>query len=118
MDVGHRLFDRFLADGFGSLSNAEPEELATYLEDRAAAGGGAHLLFLSEAIRAVDIFFHDHDEYGGVRLGFLRQLDTLVRERLPAIIRSEPPWAAELARDFRDATVVRIRSYDPGDTYE
>lgn len=117
--AGPDLFQRFLTSGFARLVNTEPEELADYLEDRAAAGGGVALLFVSEAIRTAYGFFLEHDEGGGIRSGFRHQLDTLVRDRLPAIEQSQDEsWAAELARDFRDEVTKRISSYDAGLTYE
>jgi len=100
------------------LVDAQPAVLADYLERRAAETGQSAPLFLSEAIRAVYELFREHDEYGGIRLGFVHQLDDLVRERLPIVQRSEPQWAAKLAPDFRDEIQLMVDGYNPQNTYE
>jgi hypothetical protein len=112
------LLRRFVHGGFEQLTDAQPAELADYLEKQAAETGQSAPLFISQAIRSVSGLFREHDEYGGTRLGFVLELDNLVRERLPIIQRSEPHWAAKLARDFRDEILARVTAYNPQNTHE
>ena len=100
------------------MAYTQPAELADYLERRAAETGQSASLFLSQAIRAVSKLLREHDECGGIRLGFVRELDELVRERVPVIQSSEPHWAAKLARDFRDDVQKMVDGYNPQKTYE
>ena len=100
------------------MVDAQPLELADYLENRAAQTGQSAHLFLSQSIREVYALMREQDEYGGTRIAFIRWLDGLVRERLPVIQQSDPHWAAKLARDFRDEIRKRTASYDPQETYE
>ena len=66
----------------------------------------------------MDRLFHDHDEAGGILMGFVDLLDELVRNRLRAIQRSDQHWAAKLASDFRNEVLALLQSYDPQNTYE
>jgi hypothetical protein len=118
MEPGDELFARFLKGGFEQLIYGEPAELADYLENRAGSTGLSAPLFLSQAVRAVYSLFLEHDEYGGTRIGFVRQIDDLVRERLPVIERSNPDLAGKLARDLRDEILKKANSYSPQNTYE
>jgi hypothetical protein len=117
-EKGDELFRQFVRSGFEQLVDNQPADLADYLESRAAATGSSTSLFLAEAIRAVYALSLRHDDYGGIRLGFVHQLDDLVHERLPVIERSESHWAAKLARDFRDEILSKVALYDPQKSYD
>ena len=112
---GAELLHRFVHGDFEQLAGTEPAELANYLERRAAETGQSASLFVSQAIRAVYTLFREHEESGGVRLEFSGMVDAVVRERMPVIQRSEPHWAAKLARDFRDE-IQAVERYDPRGT--
>jgi hypothetical protein len=112
------LLHRFAHGGFEALIDSEPAELADYLEQRAAETGRSAPLFLSQAIRSAYRLFREHDEYGGARLGFVRQLDQIVREQVPVIQSSETHWAAKLAHDFRDEIQKMLDGYNSQSTYE
>ena len=100
------------------MRKTEPAELADYLDRFASTTGQSAPLFIAEAIRAVDRLSHEHDESGGIRMGFANLLDDLVLNRLPTIQRNDQHWAAKLARDFRDEVLALLRTYDPENTYE
>jgi hypothetical protein len=91
-EQGEALFQRFVQHGFEGLVDDQPRLLAKWLRDRAAQTGRAGLIFVSEAIDAAYALFLDHDEYGGVRFGFIRKLDEAVYSRLPAIQRADIHW--------------------------
>ena len=118
MDASDELLERLPRDGFSRLTDAQPVELADYLEDQAASTGMSAPLFISQSLRAVDELHREHDKYGGVRVGFLNLLDDLARTRLPRIHRSEPHVASSLARDFRNDVLDLVQKYDPANTYE
>ena len=118
VEVSNELFSRFVRGGFGQLTNTEPVELADFLERHAATTGQSAPLFIAQAIRAVDQLFHDHDERGGIRTGFVDLLDELVRNRLPTIRRSDQYWAAKLASDFRNEVLALVQTYDSRNPYE
>jgi len=113
-----QLFQRFAETGFQQLLAAQLTELADYLESRAVDTGLAAPLFLSQAINTVLTLFLEHDESGGVRVGFVRMLDDLVHTRLPEIEGSAPPMAARLARELRDEIRLNVADYNPHNTYE
>jgi hypothetical protein len=104
--------------GFEGLVDAEPFNLAYYLEQNAASTGQSAFLFLAETIRAVHALLVEHAEYGGVQLAFFHKVDDLVRERLPVIERADQYWAAKLAKDFRDEILAMVHTYDPNKDYE
>jgi len=113
------IFDRFQTIGFEALTDEQPPILARFLEDKACASGLAAPLFLSQAIAAVDALFREHNEYGGIQIGFVRWLDHFVRDSMADINRADPNRAAILARKFRDEMIARVagysnhRKYDP-----
>lgn len=118
MDIGdQRLFSLFLAKGFTGLVNDEPEKLGTYLEQRAEETGSAAYAFLAQAILEAYGLFLEHDEAGGIRIGFMRQLDQLVFG-LRAAEDGDPKEAAHLTRAFRTEIRKRITLYDPQKEYE
>ena len=77
------LFQRFIQHGFEGLVDDQSAVLAKWLSERAAQTNRTSLAFVSDAIDAVYALFLEHDEYGGIRLGFIRQLDEVVYSRLP-----------------------------------
>lgn len=119
MDEGAAgLLLRFERGGFSDLNGSQLEDLSTALESEAVATGQEAPLFLSRAVRFVYGFFLDHDEYGGVREGFVHALDEVVRSRVPGITAASPDWAARLARDFGDELKRMVAEYDPRNPYE
>lgn len=111
------LLQKFVNGGFGQTSN-QLDQLRDYLDNRAAETGLAAPMYLCEAISKVAELFRKHDVYGGLRVGFLNQLDNLVRNSVPEIQRGDPLQSARRARELRDEVVARVRNYDPRETYE
>jgi hypothetical protein len=70
---GEDLFRRLAAGGFEQLTADEPERLSQYLEERACATGLASWAFLAQAVREVYTLFLEHNEAGGIQLGFVRE---------------------------------------------
>jgi hypothetical protein len=117
MSSGRELFDRFRSGGFAALVNDEPRVLVEYLEYLAGETGEATSLFMAEAVKKVDRLFRDHDEYGGIRMGFIRRLDQLIHVHFSSENQSIPT-RAELARRGRDEIIREVRSYNPRNDYE
>lgn len=107
-------FQRFDVGGFESLTGTEPAEVAAYLEHSAVSTGTAAPLFLSQAVRAVDSFMREHDEYGGVRASFIQYIDRLVHDCLMKVRSETSVAAAKIARDFRDEVCALLSQYDSG----
>ncbi len=116
-DAGE-LFSSLVNSGFEHVTGAQLLEIADYLDRRAANTGVAATLFVSEAIRGLHGFFMEHDEYGGIRNGFISELSDLMRDRLRVIQESDAHWAAKLAQAFRDEIRQKIASYDPRNSYD
>jgi|SRR5665213_2397980 len=112
------LLTHFVRGGFENLVGSQPVDLANYLRGIAGHTGQSASLFIAEAIEGVHALFIEHDEYGGVRSGFIYRLDDLVCSRLPTVQSADPHWAAKLAKDFRDDILALVKSYDPTDDYE
>lgn len=85
-----------------------------YLEQSAVSTGTAAPLFLSQAVRAVDSFMREHDEYGGVRASFIQYIDRLVLDCLMKVRSETSVPAARIARDFRDEVCALLGQYDSG----
>ena len=117
-EQGEALFRRFIQHGFEGLVDDQPNILAGWLGERAAQTGRAAFLFVSEAVVAANSLLLEHDEPGGIRLGFIRKMDEVVYSSLPAIQRADTHWAAKLAKDFRDEILAMVRDYDPRNDYE
>lgn len=118
VDIGNqKLLRAFLERGFTGLLNDEPKKLSAYLEERAVETGHPAFIFVAEALAETYLFFLEHDEAGGVRVGFVHQLDRLVFEKLRALEGPDQQEAAYRAREFRDELRRRIILYDPGNTY-
>jgi hypothetical protein len=117
---GERLFLRFERGGFQSVIGSQLTELAAYLEEHAAATGLAVPLFILEAVQAVQTLVREHDEYGGIRNGFLRKLDELVRSALPELrkLSDDPIQAARTARTFKNDVLMMVARYDVRETYD
>jgi hypothetical protein len=111
--AGEALFRGFIQHGFEGLVDDQPKIPAKWLSERAAQTGRAGFLFVSEAIDAAHSLLLDHDERGGIRLGFIREMDEVVYRSLPAIQRADAHWAAKLAKDFRYEILVMVRDYSP-----
>jgi hypothetical protein len=107
-------FRRFESGGFESLTGAEPAEVAACLEQSAVSTGNAAPLFLSQAVRAVDSFMREHDQYGGVRVSFIQYIDRLVHDCLMKVRAGTSVTAAQIARDFRDEVGALLGQYDSG----
>jgi hypothetical protein len=117
-EPGEGLFDRFVRHGFEGLTDEEPGILAQWLRESASRTGRAGPVFISEAIDATYALFLTHDKYGGIRFGFIRELDEIVYSSLPAIQKAEVHWEAKLAKDFRDKVLAMVGGYDPQKEYE
>jgi hypothetical protein len=89
-------------------------------QERAAATGLAMPLFILEAVEAVQTLLRDHDEYGGIRIGFLRRLDELVRSALPELrkVSDDPIQAARIALTFKNDVLSMVARYDVRESYE
>ncbi len=117
-ESGEGLFDRFVRHGFEGLTDDEPDILAKWLRESASRTGRAGPVFVSEAIDAAYALFLSHDKYGGIRFGFIRELDEIVYSSLPVIQKAESHWEAKLARDFRDKVLAMVSGYDSQKEYE
>jgi len=84
------------------LFGDELRELGRYLEAESTETARATSLLLSQAVLAVDGFFRDHDEYGGVQADFVSQLDNLAGNYFAKTATTDATESARLARDFRD----------------
>jgi hypothetical protein len=113
MIEGHVQFRRFRERGFEGLVGSQPAEVVQYLESLATETGAAAPLFLSQAVRAVDDFMHAHDEAGGVRLDFLKYIDSLLFNYFDRIQSAKPEFAAAIARNFHDEVKALLTEYDP-----
>jgi hypothetical protein len=109
----HYLIRRFIASGFGNFRDGELALLSQALEREAASTGLSSSLFLADAVRAVLGLFTEHEECGGVRIGFINYLDRLARDRLPQLQACGPTEAAQLAIEFRDEIMTLISAYNP-----
>lgn len=114
----HHQLNALLTEGVAMLPDVALRELADVLETRAVETGLAAPLFVSQAIRSVIGLMADHDSAGGVRLGFLHQLDSVLRPMLRDIQRGDPLSATRRARELRDSVRTSILQYDPRKTYE
>lgn len=107
-----------VGEGVVRLSGDQLQELSTQLEARAVETGLAAPLFVSQTVRAIAGLLVEHDSAGGVRMGFLRQLDDVIRTHVPEIQQGDPLLATARARQLRDEVQRSIRHYDPRNTYE
>ena len=116
---GADLLQRFIQYGFEGLVDDQTALLSlNSSRESAAQTGRAQLVFISDAIDVTSALVLSHDEYGGIRHGFIRRLDEIVYERLPLIQKAEAHWAAKLAKDFCDSIRAMVRDYDPRNDYE
>ena len=112
------LLGKLLSEGVAKLTGDELTHIADLLEGRAVDTGLAAPLFVSQSVRAVLAFMMEHDEAGGVRIEFLRDLDVLYRTLLPAIQHDNPLDATRIAQQLRDEIKRSISHYKSSDTYE
>ena len=105
-------------DGLTTVSDTTLREAADLLEQRSVDTALAAPLFVSDALRSVLSLMIEHDSAGGVRVGFLQQLDVLMRPVLRDIQQGDPLSATRRARDLRDSVRQAIRQYDPSKEYE
>lgn len=120
MDIdiaGARLLERFAERGFSGLVYDEPIRLSTYLRDRASKTGREPLADVASAITEAYALFLKHDEAGGIRIGFVAELDRAVFYYLPSIRRSDVQESTRMAREFLDLIRKRLAEYDPRKTY-
>jgi hypothetical protein len=111
------LLRKFAKDGFNLPAN-ELDRLRHYLDDRAVDSGLAAPMHVREMIQTVQELFRNHDPYGGIRIGFIRQLNELIQKYIPDIQLGDPLQSAKRARELRDKVISRVRDYDPRQTYE
>ena len=111
------LLQKFVTGGFSKVSN-ELDRLGDYLDNRAVETGLAAPIYLCEALRIVANLFKEHDRNGGLRVGFVKQLDSLVHSHVPEVQRGDPLQSVRRARQFRDEVIARVRDYDFRNTYE
>jgi len=114
---GARLLERFTQKGFTGLIYDEPMRLSEYLRNRAAGTGRKSLASVADAISNAYSFFLGEDEAGGVRIGFVAELDRLVFDFIPAIRRSSEEESVKLAWEFLSRVQKRVAEYDPRKTY-
>ena len=105
-------------EGVVKLTDVQLRELSGQLEARAVETGLAAPLFVSQTVRAITALLVDHDSAGGVRMGFLRQLDEVIRSHVKEIQHGDPLRATARARQLRDEVQRSIGQYDPRNTYE
>ena len=115
--AGARLLERFAERGFSGLVYDEPKLLGAYLRDRAAEPGRESLADVASAITEAYALFLKHDEAGGIRVGFVSELDRAVFYYLPSIRRSDVQESTRTAREFLDLIRKRLAEYDPRKTY-
>jgi hypothetical protein len=63
------------------------------------------------------LFFLREEESGGVRIGFVSELDRLVLYYVPSIRRSDEQESTGLAVEFLELVKKRVAEYDPRKTY-
>ena len=107
------ILSRFETGGFDALRGKGLAELAEFLENNAADTGWAAPLFVAQALWAIGGLFHEQDEYGGVRIGFIEYVDRVVRTQLKSIKTMPGPEAAKSARQLRDEVLTLVGAYDP-----
>jgi hypothetical protein len=115
-EQGAVLFQRFIQDGFGALINEEPRILTRWLRESAAETGRADAVFVSDAVEAVYGLFMEDEQ--GILTSFVRKLDQIARDRLPAIQKADSRLAAHLAKEFCDEVLAMVGSYNPRKKYE
>jgi hypothetical protein len=117
---GKTLLLSFEESGFDGVVGAQLPTLAAYLEQRAVETGLAAFLFIAEAIHAVKSLFDEHNEAGGIRTGFLSQMNDLAMSALPRLSGpiEDPARTAQSAQNFRDIVVFEVTGYDVRKTYD
>jgi hypothetical protein len=107
-----------LTSGFEAFTGNQLAAFGDHLESQATISGFAAPLFLAQAIRAVDYLFREQDECGGIRIGFIRELDRIALVRLSTV--NEEDWRSfdQQTRQFRDDVLASVSRYDPTNTYE
>jgi hypothetical protein len=117
---GRGLLQRLERGGFQAIIGSEFVELADDLEERASETGLAAPLFIAAAVNAVWELFREHNEAGGVRVGFLRKIDGILHATMPKSgeYRNDPARTAQAARGFRDEILREIAEYDSRRSYE
>ena len=57
-------------------------------------------MHVREMIQTVQELFRNHDPYGGIRIGFIRQLNELIQKYIPDIQLGDPLQSAKRAREL------------------
>ncbi len=115
---GSALLARFESGGFTTLVNDELRSLGAYLENEATETARAGPLLLSQILGFVDGFFREQNEYGGVQVDFVHQLDNLARTYFAATATADASESTRLAREFSDEVRSRIQRYTPSSSYD
>jgi hypothetical protein len=105
-------------EGLATVPDTTVREAADLLEERSVETGLAAPLFVAEALRSVLSLLAEHESAGGVRVGFLQQLDLVLRPLLREIQQGDPLSATRRARELRDSVRQAVRRYDPAKEYE
>lgn len=105
-------------DGIAAVPSKMLQEAADVLEERAVETGLAAPLFVADAIRSILSLMTEHEEYGGIRIGFLLRLDSVLRPLLQEVQRGDPVSATRRAQELRDCVRQAVREYDPRKEYE
>lgn len=101
--------DLLASGGISAFPTAsDVRTLANDLDAISATTGNSAALFLSEALSAICDLWFDPDEAGGLRSGFIRELDTLITETGRESF-DEPARM----RDLRDQINHMIATYKP-----
>jgi len=117
--MGEQLLEQFALSGFTGLVSDDAIQLIRYLEMAAQEGSGSGgLPYLAEAIRAVDDLRRKEDEKGGVRAGFLKNLDRQTATSLIEVLVGDPAKRSQAGIAYRDQVSEMVATYDVEKTYE
>jgi len=111
------LLERLVASGISALPPDRLPELIQSLETRAVETGLAAPSFLAQALRPIDRLFDQDSESGGIRTGFIAQLDDRIKATVEEIQIGDPLQSAAKARALKDEIVSMVSSYDVRKSY-
>jgi hypothetical protein len=111
---GAQLLLKLQRAGFGGLLDDEPSLLCDHLRSQAIAANRPALAKLAEVLAVVDGFLSSD----AIRVGFIEELDRILRLHAKVIIRGSPEESMTHAVALLDAVQRRIKTYDRLKPYE
>jgi hypothetical protein len=107
--VDSSTLDRFADIGFAAVPGGALRDLAAWCCDYCEATGDARYCAIGRMLLAVDEWWSQYDESGGVPSGIVQQVETLIRRDLPAILGQDSPAdAGVLARLLRQEVTALL----------